>query len=252
MKKYLIIGNWKNSPDTLAEAKKNLKIIKSKKFNIKKVEPVVCPSMVHLADLAKNYRGKVLSFCAQNFYVDDKKFHTGETSPAQLLDLGVKYVIIGHAERRQLGETNELIASKIRSAIDRGFTPVLCIGEEIRDSGGKYLKYLEEQLYKSLVNISKKDICKIVIAYEPLWAIGNNRSVEPEEIHVVNILIKKLLTSIYSRKEAFATKILYGGSVDVDNCSRILEGGDVDGLLIGRAGANPYSFVDILKKVENR
>lgn len=250
MKKYLVVGNWKNNPDTQTEANKNFKVIKSKKVNTKKIKPVICPSMLHLVELSKNYKGKVWSLGAQNFHIDDEKSHTGETSLAQIKDAGVEYVIVGHAERRMLGESNELIAAKIQNAIDNKIIPILCIGEEERDAGGKYLNFLNEQLYKSLAKISSKDFKKVIIAYEPLWAIGSNKSVDPEEVHVINILIKKTLTSIYSRKEAFAAQILYGGSVDVENCSEILLGGDVDGLLIGRASANPHSFIDILKKVE--
>lgn len=132
MKKYLIVGNWKNSPESQAEANKNFKIIKTKKVNTKKIKPVICPSLIHLAVLSKSYKGKVWEFGAQNFYINDGKFHTGETTLAQIKDTGADYVIIGHAERRQLGESNELVALKIQNAIDNKFTPILCIGEDER------------------------------------------------------------------------------------------------------------------------
>ena len=248
-KKYLIVGNWKNHPDTLAEARKNFKIIKAKKVNTGRVLPVVCPPTIYLSDLKNSYRGRGIRFGAQNFYLQDEKPHTGETSLTQLKDLGVEFVIVGHAERRALGETNELIAEKLQNALDAKLKPILCIGENERDSGGEYLKFLEEQLAMSLRQIAKDDLKKIVIAYEPVWAIGSNRSVSPDEIHTMNIFIKKTLASLYARKEAFKVPILYGGSVNADNCQEILEGGDIEGLLIGRASANPYSFTDILKKL---
>lgn len=248
-KKYLVIGNWKNNPDTLKEARSNFRIIKAKKIDSKRIETVICPPLVHLSDLANSYKGKIFKLGAQNFYIDGSGPHTGEVTLNQLEDLKVKYLIIGHAERRELGESNELISAKIKNALERKFVPILCIGETERDSKGNYLSYLEEQIVKSLEQISKEEIKKIVIAYEPVWAIGSNKAVTPEEIHVMNIFIKKILSSIYNRKLAFGVKILYGGSVDPDNCHEILEKGDADGLLIGRASSNPYTFVDILKKV---
>jgi triosephosphate isomerase len=248
--KYLIVANWKNYPDSLKEAKKNFNIIKSKKISTKKIVTVICPSVVHLGELARSYRGKNISFGAQNFIYDQKKPHTGEISIPQLNDLGVQYVIVGHAERRAMGEDNELIANKIRGAVDNGIMPILCVGEIKRDSSGEYLKYVERELIESLAKIDKKNLDKIVIAYEPIWAIGKGKkAISPHEIHQMVIFIKKVLVSRFDKKIAMSVPVIYGGSVDPDNCEEILGDGEVRGLLIGRASVNPYSFVDILKSV---
>ncbi len=250
MKKYIIIANWKNNPNTLKEALNNFKIIKTKRFDLKKMEVVICPSFLHLSELNSSYRGKSFKFGVQNFYINDNDSHTGEVTINQLQDLNIQYAIIGHAERRKLGESDTLVSEKLKEALENRIRPILCIGEDERDEKGEYLKFLEKQLISSLNNISEKEIKKIVIAYEPLWAIGTNKYVSPADIHIVNILIKKLLTTKYGRKDAFAVPILYGGSVDAENCNELISGGDIDGLLVGRASANPHSFSDILGKVE--
>ncbi len=251
MKKYLIVANWKNYPDSLKEAKKNFEIIKSQKIPKSKPEIILCPSILHLSDLVKNYRGKNIQFGAQNFFPFQDESCTGEISMMQIKDLGIKHVIVGHAERRTFGETNEMVAKKLKNSISFGLRPILCIGEHERDKSGSYLRFLEEQLIESINLLDEKELKKIVIAYEPLWAIGTNTPVRPSDIHVINILIKKVLSSIYGRKDAFKVKILYGGSVDPENCQEIIKGGDIDGLLIGRASINPYSFNQIIKKIND-
>jgi triosephosphate isomerase (TIM) len=223
MKKYFVIGNWKNNPNSKKEAENNFKTIKAKKYNPKKVEVVVCPSFLHLNSIVSSYKGKNIKFGAQNFYLNDGKSYTGEIMIDQLKEYKLNYVIIGHAERRLLGETDELVAKKIKHAIENKIKPVLCIGELERDSKGEYLKLIEKQLRSSISNINEDEIKKIIIAYEPLWAIGTNKIVSPSEIHVINILIKKILTSKYSRKIAFGIPILYGGSVDPENCNKIIK-----------------------------
>lgn len=248
-RKYLIVGNWKSAPETIIEARKNFRIIKSKKIDARKIIPVICPPLLFLVDLSKKYTGKVYKFATQNFYLNDGVPHTGETTLDQLVDLKVEYAIIGHAERREIGETNSLVAEKVKHSLDKNITPILCIGEKERDLKGEYLKFLEEQLIESLAKVQKSSLNKIVIAYEPVWAIGGNKSVGHEDIYTINIFIKKTLSSIYGRKEAFEVPILYGGSVDAENCNQILKSGKIDGLLIGRASSNPYSFSDVLKEV---
>jgi triosephosphate isomerase len=248
--KFLIVANWKNSPGTLKEAKKNFKQIKSKKIN-SKVIPVICPSLLHLTELSSNYRGKIFTFGAQNFVADSKRPHTGEVSIEQIIEMNIDYAIVGHAERRALGEDNFMVADKIKTAIENGIKPILCIGEKERDPRGEYLKFVEQQLVESLSKIKKTDLDKVVVAYEPVWTIGKgNKSINTHEIHQMVIFVKKILVSKFDKKMAMNVPILYGGSVDSDNSKEILENAEVRGLLIGRASTNPYTFVDILNSLK--
>ncbi len=250
MSKKLIIANWKMAPQSLNEAKKTFATLKRTKFSTKSAKVVICPPSIYFADLVKNYRGSTFAFGAQNVYVNDNEATTGEISVGMVRDLGAEFVIVGHAERRAMGETNEIVAQKLVHVLDAGLTPILCVGEIMRDMQGSYLRFVEQQLVESLSLIDKKQIQKVVIAYEPLWAMGAGHSaVENREIHQMSIFIKKILVSQFGRKIGMAVSIIYGGSVDADNCAAILKEGEVDGLLIGRASLNPHTFSDVLKKI---
>lgn len=247
--KKIIIANWKMLPITLAEAKKTFKVIKSKKVN-NKVIPVICPSYLHLAELSKTYLGNKIKFGVQDIFWSDKKQHTGEISIAQVKNHKVEYVLVGHSERREVGETNEMVAKKMKHTIDSGLTPVLCVGEAERDRRGDYLKFLKQELVESLAKVSKKQADRIIVAYEPIWAVGKGKKpLGTYEIHQMTIFVKKILVSIYGRKIGMEIPVIYGGSVDADNSKEILEDGEVRGLLVGRASLNPHTFTDILKSV---
>lgn len=248
--KKLIIANWKMAPDSLFEAKKIFSTLKKKKINSRNFTVVLCPPVVYFSELFKNYRGKIFKFGIQNLSHEDDFAHTGEISAKMAKDFNVQYVIIGHAERRALGEDSSLISKKIKNTLKHKMTPVLCVGEIIRDQNGEYLKFLEQQIIDSLSGVKKNQIEKVVIVYEPVWAIGKgHKAVNNYEIYQMTIFIKKILVSLYGRKSALNVSILYGGSVDAENCLGILEEGRVDGLLIGRASLNPFTFSDILKKI---
>lgn len=248
--KALIVANWKNTPDSYREAKKNFDLIKKTKINSKKITTVICPSVLHLPEIKKSYSGTVYNFGSQNVHFAEKKPRTGEISLDQLKDLGIQYCIVGHADRRALGEDNFIVAEKVAGLIDNNITPILCVGEIERDTQGEYLRFVEQQLIESLSKIKKSNLDKIVIAYEPVWAIGTGKkSITTHEIHQMVIFIKKILTSKFDKKIAMNMAILYGGSVDPENAKDIMSNGEVRGLLIGRASANPHSFNEILKSI---
>ncbi len=238
------------APQSVDEAKKIFAVLKRAKFSAKAAQVVICPPSVYFGDIVKNYKGRTFLFGAQNVYMNDNEASTGEVSVGMVRDLGASFVIVGHAERRSMGETNEIVANKLAHVISAGLTPILCIGEIERDAQGQYLRFVEQQLIESISLVDKKDLHKIVIAYEPLWAMGiGHTAVENREIHQMSIFIKKILVSQLGRKAGMEIPIIYGGSVDADNCMGILKEGEVDGLLIGRASLNPYTFVDVLKKI---
>jgi len=249
--KKLIIANWKMNPNNIRDAKKIFGILKKKNLRLKKSIAVLCPPTVFLNGLTSNYRGDKFSFGAQNVSWTKDGKSTGEISTDMLRSLGVRLVIVGHSERRAIGDTSEIVAKKVKRIMEAGLTPVLCVGENARDADGEYLRFVAEELHYSLSKISRKDISKIVIAYEPVWTIGKGKkAVYGYELHQMIIFIKKILSKIYNKKIAMEIPILYGGSVDADNCDEILDSGDIDGLLVGRASLNPHVFADILKCVD--
>lgn len=249
--KKLIVANWKMNPENLHDAKKIFSDLKKKNLKLNKSVAVICPPNIFLGILANEYRGDKFVFGAQDVSLATESESTGEVSAEILKNLGVKYAIVGHSERRAIGETSEIVSQKIRIALQSGITPILCVGETERDINGKYLRFIQEQLHNSLSGIDEKQITKIIIAYEPVWAIGHgHNAISGNDLHQMNIFIKKILTEIYDRKIAMKVPVLYGGSVDSENVLDILKNGEVSGLLIGRASLNPHVFGDVLKVIE--
>lgn len=237
--KPLIIGNWKCNPETFKQAERLFSEIK--KGVPKKVETVVCPPFVFLKDLAK--KKSDLRLGAQDCFYQSGAF-TGEISVKMLKKLGVKYVIIGHSERRALGETDKLINLKIKAALKEKLIPILCVGESKKDrKNNRTALKLKDQLKKGLQGVK---FSNIVIAYEPIWAIGSNNPCQVEESMVTKLLIRKYLRELYSKADKI--KILYGGSVNRKNAFLYIKESKMDGLLVGGASLRAKEFVDILKQ----
>lgn len=251
--KKLIVANWKMNPDSTKEAKQIFNNLKKKNLSIKKTIPVICPPYLYESALSLSYRGNKFKFGFQDIHFKSDGQSTGEISTEMAKNSKVEYVIVGHSERRENGEDNKTVSLKMKKVIDSGLKAILCIGEEKRDQHGEYLRFIEEQLVESLMTIPRSKVSKLIVAYEPLWAIGKGKkSMSSSDLHQMNIFIKKILVSIYGKKIAFNIPILYGGSVDADNAKQIIEEGNVDGLLVGRASLNSHVFADILKSLENK
>ena len=249
--KWLIIANWKMNPVSGKLAKQVFSSVKKVANKMRSVDTVVCPPYIYMESLKTTGHRFVLG--SQDVFPESEGSFTGNISYTQLKNLGIKYSLVGHSERRSHGETNEDINLKVKACLRGIITPIICIGEKERDEAGEYLKNLKEQLVSSLVLLPKTSIKDIVVAYEPVWAIGSNAKREPtnKEIFEVVIFIKKVLSDIYDTKSVPPTKILYGGSVDEKNIESILKEGGVDGVLVGRASLDPKKFTEILKKAEN-
>jgi triosephosphate isomerase len=250
VKKRLIIANWKMNPATLKEGMKTFSVLK--RVDLKKVKDtvVICPPDIYLADFSLKYKGSKFKFGAQDVSLMNNTESTGEISAEQLKNLKVEYVIVGHSERRALGESNSVIAKKVKNAVEKGLKVVLCVGEETRDVNGDYLRFVEKQLFESLEGFNKKYISNLYVAYEPVWAIGRGHgAIESHDLHQMNLFIKKVLVSIFDRKIGLNVPIIYGGSVDEENAKQLIESGEVEGLLIGRASLNPYVLIKILKLI---
>jgi triosephosphate isomerase len=246
--KKLVVGNWKMNPKTSAEAKKIAGDLKKTMLGVKNVEAVMCPPFVYLPLLAPLTSKNVL-LGAQNAFQEPLGAHTGEVSFAQLPQFKVKFVIVGHSERRAMGETDEMLNKKVLAVTGDGMTAILCVGEKIRDKQGDYFGVVREQIVSDLKNFSKKSLNRLVIAYEPVWTIGGREAMQTREIHEMFIFIKKVLREIFGTLEGSA-RIIYGGSVFPENAGEIIRDGFVQGLLVGRDSLNSKNFTEIIKAVD--
>lgn len=249
-KKKLVVANWKMNPLSLVEAKSIGKSIKLHSKNFQS-QIVICPPFIYLKDLQSLIVKEKIALGAQDIHVEPKGAFTGEISAEMVSGIGASYVIIGHSERRALGETNEFVSKKIAAALRANLAVILCVGEKERDDHGEYLTFLKEEISASLRGISKKFASKISIAYEPIWAIGKgHEAMTPHDIHQMSIFIRKHLIHVYNSVAASEIKIIYGGSVDSGNAYAIVHEGEVDGLLVGRDSLNGKDFSAIVQEVD--
>ncbi len=249
LKRKIIIANWKMNPQSLKEAEKLFTEIVKTIFGIKKTKIIICPPFLYLEKLKKF--SKKISLGAQDIFWKDSGAYTGEISGEMLYNIGAKYVIVGHSERRAMGENNNDINKKIKASIKMGIDPILCIGESVRDKNHKYLNFIKTQIEESLDKISRSFISKVFIAYEPIWAIGKGAyPATPEEFYEMTIFIRKILSDKFGIEAVKNIKILYGGSVNEKNVENFINEGYADGFLIGRAGLNSKKFSKIVKICE--
>lgn len=250
--KKLIIGNWKMYPASLKDAKSKFTAIKKVASKLTNVQTVVCPPLVYVSELKKLVTGHRVVVGAQNAWFETEGAYTGEVSLAMLASVGAQYVIVGHSERRAMGEDDELVNKKVLAGVKAKLNVVLCVGEKERDQDGEYMKHISEQIKIALHGVQKKELKQIVIAYEPIWAIGKNavRPASTDDALEVAILIKKTLADMFG-KDGSAIAILYGGSVDAKNAWEFLLKSQVDGLLVGRASLDPKVFGEILKSADS-
>lgn len=246
----LIVGNWKMYPKTVSEARRIFAVLKKRvgrgNFGVK---IVICPSTLYLATLFAEKGTARVFFGAQDAFWENDGAHTGENSPTQLHSAGVTYVILGHSERRASGETDAVIALKARRAIENALTVILCVGEKDRDHSGAYFRHVGEQLRASLSRFPKGKGKALVVAYEPVWAIGVHATgvAAPSDFHEMSIFIRRHLVEYFGKKSGFSIPILYGGSVDEGNAAGFLKEGGADGLLVGRASLDPKKFSEIIR-----
>lgn len=252
-KKKIIVGNWKMNPRSLKEAEKLLSGVIKGISVIRKTEIVICAPFIYLERLFSLLKTKhatlKVSLGAQNVFPGDTGPYTGEVSAEMLDNVGVKYVIVGHSERRVMGENNGDINKKIKYLLSAGLRPILCVGENIRDEQHSYYNFVKTQLEECLLGISKNLLSKIIIAYEPVWAISStpeHKDANPQDCMEMVIFIRKVLSDKFG-KDASSMRIIYGGSVNSKNAKDFLLNGGVEGLLVGNASLNAKKFSDIVK-----
>lgn len=244
-KKYILVANWKMNPGTLKEAERL--VGEYKKFNKNlKADLVIAPPALYLAPLTGKYSKNFL-FAAQNIFWEEKGAYTGEVSASMVSELKVKYTILGHSERRRMGETSLDTSKKIKSALKEKITPIVCIGEEDRDEKGEYMDTLNRQIEESLKGILRKDIEKVIIAYEPVWAIGKSEEegMKSHDIYSMTIFIRRGLSKLFGKENAEKVKIIYGGAVGPKNAKDIIRESHIDGFLVGHQSLKSKNFEEI-------
>ncbi len=240
------------NPDSLEEARSIFSGIKRSVKNLQNTDAVVCVPFVYLPILAKNVAPRV-EVGAQDVFDKFSGAYTGETSPVMLRNLAATHVIIGHSERRALGDSDEAVNRKIIAAFHEDLKVIFCIGEETRDEDGAYLEVIRQEIIKGLAKVQKRYLSNLTIAYEPIWEIGKSDRyvMKGSDIYEMVIYIRKILGEIYDMSTAPEVPILYGGSVSSFNAENIIRDGHVNGLLVGRESLSPKSFGDILRIVDS-
>ena len=247
--KKLVVGNWKMNPQDLDEAKEIASSVKRAMKGVKKTDVVLCPPFVYISALSSVSTGS-LYLGAQNANSETVGSFTGEVSYSELYQFGVRFVIVGHSERRKMGESDELVNKKVKAVVGGGMKAIVCVGESERDQNGDFYSLVKHQIVSALKDISKKSADRIVIAYEPIWAVGAKEAMTPAGLHEMSIFIRKVLSDLYG-PFSDDIKVLYGGDADVFNSEKLVRDGNVSGLLIGRESLRSKDFIEIIKSVDN-
>ena len=242
-----IAGNWKMHK-TGKEAVQAAKALKELVAGVSSVEVMIAPTFTALAQVSTEIASSNIALGAQNMHWEPKGAYTGEIAADMLLDAGCSYVIIGHSERRQFfGESDQTVNQKIQSAVDAGLRPVLCIGEsEAERDAGQTFSVLDKQIQKGLESFVLRDLQTLVVAYEPVWAIGTGKTATKEQAQEAHAHIRDELAKMFSKEFAQQVRILYGGSVKPSNVKELMAMPDVDGALVGGASLEPETFSQLV------
>lgn len=248
MRQVIIAGNWKMNK-TVGESIDLATLIKRSLYDVAEIEIVVCPPYTSLSDVKEVLTETNIRLGAQDLFWEKEGAFTGEVSPLMLKDAGCKYVIVGHSERRQhFGETNDIVNKKARAALGAGLKPIICVGEKLEErKGQKTFDVVKDHVTNSLAGISAVDMENVVIAYEPVWAIGTGLNATKEQAEEVHKYIRELLKGMHNADIAKSVRIQYGGSVKPDNIKELISEPDVDGALVGGASLKADSFIEIVK-----
>ncbi len=245
MKKTLIAGNWKMYKTPTESINFVNQLIKNlKKFEDRDV--LICVPFTSLWPVSQIIKDSPLKLGAQNVFFENEGAFTGEISPLMLKDIGVEYVICGHSERRNIfGETDEIINKKVKKVAEMGMKPILCVGEKLKErEEGETFEVVENQIRKCLDGF--KSIENLVIAYEPVWAIGTGKTALPQQAEEVHIFIREIIAEIYNKEVSENLTILYGGSVKPENIDQLMKEKNIDGVLVGGACLKIDSFIRII------
>ena len=248
MRRRIIAGNWKmhnNLSDSQNLVTKLVNGLNNKNINR---EVIICPPFTSISEVSNLLKGTNIELGAQNMHFEDKGAFTGEISADMLLSVGCKYVVIGHSERRTIfGETDEFINKKIKKALVSGLSPIFCIGESLEQrESGITNDVIKRQVLEGIKELNEDDVNKLIIAYEPIWAIGTGKTATPEQAQEVHEFIRSILLEAFSKETSENIPILYGGSVKPNNAFDLLSKADIDGALVGGACLDSDSFISII------
>ena len=251
MRRKFVAGNWKMNT-TRAEAVALAAALAAKIGASSNCDVAVCPPSLYLEAVGEAIGGSAVALGAQNCYHEAKGAFTGEISPQMLKDIGCKYVILGHSERRQIfKESSADVNRKVVAALGVGLLPIVCVGETLdQRQAGQTAAVVREQLEGSLANLSAEQMASITIAYEPVWAIGTGVVATPEQAEEVHADLRRLLETRYNSQVAAATRIQYGGSVNAENAATLLAQPNIDGALVGGASLKADSFLAIVQAAQ--
>ncbi len=247
--KSLVVANWKMNPSTFAEAKTLLDVTRKAAEKCANISLIVAPPAIYTRSLIDGYRGAKIAFALQDAQAKAEDTRTGAISIEQGKDAGASYVIVGHAECRALGVTNDHTRIRVATALRLGMVPILCVGERLRSNDGEHFAMIREQICVGLADAGTK-IKRVIIAYEPVWAIGAREAMLPRDMHEMAIFIRKTIVDAYGDC-GHTIKIVYGGSVDETNACAMLQEGGVRGLLIGRASYDVQKCGALLNVIEH-
>src|SRR3990170_8738173 len=248
MRTPVIAGNWKmykTAEEAAAFVREFLPLV----GDLAGVEIVLAPAFPSLAAVAALTRGTNVGVASQNLHFPEEGAYTGEVSPRMVRDTGAAYAIVGHSERRQLfAETDDTVNRKVRAALAAGLVPILCLGETLAERGsGKTIEVVERQLRAGLAEVPESAAGKILLAYEPVWAIGTGKTATPGQAQEVHTFLRATLKTIWGDAAGNSVRILYGGSVKPENIAELMARDDIDGALVGGASLSPGPFAEIVK-----
>ena len=246
--KKLIVANWKMNPLTWNEANGLFEAVKKKAKQLKRAVPILCVPSLYLNCLNENYKGKKIFLGGQDISQYEKTgSHTGEVSVQMQQAAGAQYMIVGHSERRAMGETDDIVRKKLQISLEAGLNTILCIGERNRDREGAYLGFVAKQITAALYGAPKEVAEKLIIAYEPVWAIGKKAedAMTPHLMHQMSLFIRKVLHDFFDEEDVKKIPVIYGGSVERGNAEILIKEANVEGFLIGHASLEGDHFCDI-------
>jgi triosephosphate isomerase len=246
MKQALVIGNWKLNPADSKEAKTLFGEVSKKIPKDLLTKVVIAPPFLFIPELSKLPAAKKIALGAQDVYFEERGALTGEIGAGMLASFGVEYIIIGHSERRAMGESDTQVNKKIQAVLKRKLVPVVCIGEKNRDTQGQFFNQIEAQIKSLTQGLTPVQLQKVVIAYEPIWAIGTGATATAEDVKEMQLFIVSTLTKLFERKLAEKIRLIYGGSVKESNARELYEQGGMTGFLVGGASLSATDFVAVI------
>jgi len=248
MRRLFIAGNWKMNLNR-RKCCELVRELKNQAGSIEEVDLAVCPPFVYLQSVAEILKGTNIAVGAQNMCREAEGAYTGEIAGSMLLDVGCRYVIVGHSERRHiLGESDEVVNAKALKALALGLEPIICVGEKLEErEAGRTEELVQSQVRHALAGVTESQLETVTIAYEPVWAIGTGRTATPQQAEEVHMVIRRLISELFNEELAQKTTIQYGGSVKPNNARELLAMEDIDGALVGGASLKADTFIPIIQ-----